>query len=115
MIRLNKRQFEILEFIRRNPNVNSSAIFEYILKSFEDTSKITIIRDINLLLAEHYISKYGKGRNVVYSELCQSKLLGFIDIDNYFSKGPDERNILYRNFNFGVFDDLNNVFDKEEI
>lgn len=115
MTTFNKRQSEILEFIRKNPNSNSSVILEYIAKNYEDTSRITIIRDLNLLLEENLIAKQGEGRNVVYEELLENKLLKFVDVEVYFEKGPDERDIAYKNFNFDVFNNLENIFSGKEI
>jgi Fic family protein len=115
MAKINKRQVEILEFIRKNPDSNSSIILEHIAKNYEDTSRITIIRDLNLLLKENLIEKQGEGRNVTYKELLGNKLLGFIDIDGYFKKDPDERNVTYKNFNFDIFNNLEDIFGKEEI
>lgn len=115
MIQLNKRQSEILDFIKRNPNANSSAILQYISENFENTSKITIIRDLNLLLGEKLITKQGEGRNIAYKEITQNKFLEFIDVDKYFMRGPDEREVAYKSFNFNIFNNLDEIFSKGEI
>lgn len=37
------------------------------------------------------------------------------DIEQYFEKGPDERDVAFGRFNFGVFEELKNIFSKEEL
>lgn len=113
--KLNKRQLEVLEFIKRNPNSNNLIIHNYINKNYEDTSRITIVRDLNLLLKEKLIIKHGEGRNITYKELLENKLLTFLDVDKYFEKDPDKRNVTYQNFNFDIFNNLDNIFSKKEI
>jgi len=45
----------------------------------------------------------------------KNKLLGYIDIDEYFEKGPDERRVAFESFNFDIFHDLKNILSKKEI
>jgi len=115
MVKLNKRQSEILEFIRKNPNSNNLTIHNYIIMNYEDTSRITIVRDLNLLLKEKLIVKHGKGRNIVYQEVLENKLLAFLNVEDYFKEGPDERDVTYKNFNFDIFNNLKNIFKKKEV
>ena len=98
--KISKRQLEILEFIKRNSNSSNLNILEYISKNYEDTSRATIVRDLNFLLGQKLITKLGEGRNVSYHELIKNNLLGFIDVEKYFKKGPDERDVKYKLFNF---------------
>ena len=113
--KLNKRQLEILGFVRKNPDSNNLTIYNYINKDYEDTSRITIVRDLNLLLKEKLIVKQGEGRNITYKELLENKLLAFLDVDKYFEKDLDKRDIAYQSFNFDIFNNLNNIFSKKEI
>ena len=61
------------------------------------------------------IKKNGKGRGVYYQESADNKLLKYIDIDEYFKKGPDERKVAFERFNFNIFKDLKNIFNKSEL
>ncbi|MBU1164488.1 Fic family protein [Patescibacteria group bacterium] len=115
MAKINKRQQEILNFIRLNPDTTNSAILQYLTKNFEDVSRITIVRDLNLLLKEKLINKIGQGRNVSYSEAITNKLLRFFDVEQYFKMGPDERKVAYKNFNFDIFNNLENIFTDQEL
>ncbi len=113
--KLNKRQLEVLGFIRKNPDSNNLTINSYINNSYEETSRVTIVRDLNFLLKEKLIIKNGEGRNITYKELLESKLLAFWDVEEYFKKDPDKRDVAYKSFNFDIFNNLNDIFSKEEL
>ena len=68
---LTKRQFKILEFIRNIGKVQNKQITEH----FSGFSRITIIRDINILLNLNLIERKGKGRNVFYQERIDQRVL----------------------------------------
>ncbi|MDP3015296.1 MAG: Fic family protein [bacterium] len=115
MEKLTARQFKILEFIRKSGKAGNKEIKNYAEKIFGELSRITVVRDINILANNGLIKKIGKGRGVYYQEAVESKLLGYIDIDEYFKKGPDERRVAFERFNFGVFKDLNNILSEDEL
>lgn len=115
MEKLSKRQLNILEFIRKSGGAGNQKIKEYLDKSGEAISRVTVIRNINNLLRKELIKKIGKGRNVLYEEAVASSVLKYIDIDEYFKKGPDERKVLFGRFNFGVFSELKGTLTENEI
>lgn len=115
MVKLNKRQLEIFDFIKRKLEANTSTILKFVIENYEDTSRVTIVRDLNLLLKEKLITKHGRGRSVVYKEFLKNDLLKFFDVESYFKKDPDERKVTYKNFNFEIFKNLKNIFSKNEI
>ena len=110
----NKRQLNILEFIRKNKKISNKEITEYLRKSdfLKNISRFTVIRDINKLLEIGLIKKTGKGRSVFYQELVKNKLLIFFDIEEYFKDPIDKRKII-ETFNFEIFKDLKEIFNKE--
>ena len=107
---LTKRQFKILEFIRNIGKVQNKQITEH----FSGFSRITIIRDINILLNLNLIERKGKGRNVFYQDRIDQEFLKYIDIDNYFSLDIDKRNITFPNFNFDVFQ-MQKILSSKEV
>ncbi|MFH1956505.1 MAG: Fic family protein [Patescibacteria group bacterium] len=116
MQKLTKRQLDILNFIRENEKTGNQSIRAIIAKKFGDISRITVVRDLEALLQAGLIKKEGRGRNVVYLEAVNNKLLRFVDPEIYFKKGPDERDVAFPNFNFAVIDLLKkDIFSKEEI
>ena len=113
--KINKRQLQILEFIRKSGNASNQEIKNYLEKDFGDISRITIIRDINSLLKKRSIVKSGKGRNVRYEGLIKGPILAYFDVEEYFKKGPDERKLAFERFNFGIFDQFKEIFTEEEL
>jgi len=113
MKQLNKRQLNILEYIRKNKNTGNKEIQKYLNKHFENVPRITIVRDLNKLSDFGLIKKTGKGRNISYLE-STNKLLVFFDINEYFKKLIDEREIIER-FNFEIFNELKDILNNEEL
>lgn len=111
MVKLTKRQLNILEFIRKQNGASNKEINGYL----GNISRVTIVRDAGVLLSRGLIRKTGEGRNVRYFELVENEALRYIDIDDYFKKGPDERRVKYERFNFDAFEDLREIFTIEEI
>lgn len=115
MKQLTKRQLNILEYIRKNKSAGNQEIQKYLEKSFGDVSRVTVVRDLNKLLRARLIGKKGKGRNVRYEELAKSRILTYFDIDEYFKKGPDERKLAFKRFNFEIFKNLREIFTLQEL
>lgn len=110
---ISKRQQEILEFIRMNPMLSSSEINNNIGFTM---SSATLKRDISDLVALGFISILGKGKGSKYIISDSYKLLFPINLDEYFSKEVDEREI-NESFNFEFFQQLKeiNIFSKDEL
>lgn len=106
---LTGRQLKILEFIRSVGKTQNKQIAEH----FGDFSRITIIRDINVLLKFGLVEKKGKGRSVFYQEKVSQEFLKYIDINSYFSLEADKRSIAFPNFNFDIFQ-KKEIFSSEE-
>ena len=115
MKQLSKRQQYILDYLSDYELANRLDIEGYI-KNFEDkASKQTILRDLNTLISQNLIKKSGSTKNTTYSLVNSSDLLKDIDVYKYFQKDVDERTVKFPNFNFKIFNDLQNIFSKEEI
>ncbi len=115
MGKFNQRQLSILEFIRKNKKASNQKIRDYLQDRFDSISRVTIVRDLDKLAKYGLIQKSGQGRNVHYTEKVRHPLLCYIDVEEYFKKEPDERELAYPHFNFKVFNDWPNVFTKEEL
>ncbi|MFH1226086.1 MAG: Fic family protein [bacterium] len=114
MLKLTKRQENILNVIRQNKKANNREIRQYLEKEREDVSRITIIRDLDILLKNNLLVKKGRGRNVYYEEKVKNRMLAFYDPEKYFEKNPDQREIK-KSFNFSIFENLKNIFTENEI
>ncbi|KKT21106.1 MAG: Fic family protein [Parcubacteria group bacterium GW2011_GWB1_43_8] len=115
MEKFTKREFNILEFIRKNKKAGNAEIANYLASISAGTSRITIIRSINALIKAGLVERKGEGRSVYYEEKSASPLLAYFDIEEYFKKSPDERSLALERFNFGIFDNLGGIFSKGEL
>lgn len=111
-----KRQLIILQLIRQNPGLQNKDILAYLQKELgEKFGRVTIVRDIDVLLKQNLIKRQGAGRSIRYSEILTNQLLKYIDVKSYFDKDVDKRQISHQNFNFTIFNYLKNLLTKEEI
>jgi len=110
---VNTRQLKLLNYLLFHP-LSSRAEIEKFLGD-EKSSRITIIRDLNLLLTLNLVEQTGGGKHVKYSLKAGKELLLPVDLDSYFSQKTDVRNIKYPNFNWQLIDALSGLFSKEEL
>ena len=101
MQQLNERQKNIVGLLSKNNPLSNSQIVEAI-----GVSRFTILRDLELLQELGIIKKEGSGRNTRYFLLANN----FFDINDYFNKGPDERDVKLFNLDFIK----EKIFTKEE-
>jgi len=95
----------LLDFIQANPNLSSKEIYEGLQGEF---AYATVKRLLQGLLLEKHLQTVGKGKATRYRISDAYELLHSIDMDEYFSREIDEREIKSR-FNHGIFDLLENV------
>ena len=98
-IMINKRELEILDFIRMNQGISSTEILRGISTSM---SYATVKRLLSGLIEENLLTKRGQGKSTKYFISPAWKLLSPVNIDHYFEKEIDERDIQER-FNFDLF------------
>jgi len=111
MLKLTSRQNRILGIIKKQGTAGNQQIKEVI----KGVSRVTIVRDLNFLLENRLIVKKGKGRSTFYQEQQNYDFLGYIDIDKYFRKEADERDVKFKNFNFAIFETAKQILYKEQI
>ncbi|MDR2616525.1 MAG: Fic family protein [Endomicrobium sp.] len=110
----NKRQELILKYIRKQKLVSRSKLQSYISKIMSNkNSKITLLRDLNTLIAEGKIKKNGIAKNTVYTCVVPS-ILETINVTAYFKKDIDKRILKSDYFNFDIWDNLHNLFTNKE-
>lgn len=117
MLKLTKRQLNILGFLGNNGNAGNQEIKKYLEKDVDKIARITMVRDINFLLQKKLVKKKGKGRSVSYEATEKNVLLKYINVEEYFKIEPDKHQLLSELFNFKIFDILNKnkLFDTEEL
>ena len=112
---LNKRQELMIKFLEESKE--PLAVSEFMVKvndAFKRTARVTIIRDLQLLIAGGYVQQDGRGRGVVYQLSPRYRAIKPIDVEAYFQIDPDKREI-QKNFNFAVFSLLKHIFTKDAL
>lgn len=105
---------EILQFLRFNPNSSRAEISNGLQNPPSDS---TLKRLIAEAITNNQILKTGKGKNVRYSLTPQAFLIAEVDLDTYFEKDIDQRQI-QTSFNFQLIPDLlskTQLFTGEEL
>lgn len=112
-ITLNKRQEIILKFLEDQKAGGISELMDEMSGQLKEVSKITINRDLNKLIELNYIVAIGAGRSLKYKLSEEYTLIKPIDVEKYFQKDIDEREIREK-FNFNIFQDFKAIFTHEE-
>ena len=110
----NKRQELILDFIKDNHNTKREDIEIFLSKMGYETTKMTITRDLKLLLENNDIEKSGLAKATVYNPSIKASLLNDVNIETYFNKDQDERLPNIKGFNFEVFIALKDLLTTKE-
>lgn len=110
----NKRDQQIIDFIRNNAGSSSKDIFE---NSSISVSYATLKRTLTKLISDKYIISEGQGKGTKYFLSPSFELIQPIDIDKYYENEIDERQIK-ETFNFELVNEIlnkNNVFTENEL
>ncbi|MGE0088153.1 MAG: Fic family protein [Bacteroidales bacterium] len=88
---IDKREIEIIELIKKNHEISSSEIFEGISSLI---SYATVKRILSKLIDENIVTKKGQGKSTKYLILPSYELLYPVDLEQYYMKEIDERDIM---------------------
>lgn len=110
----NKRQELILDFIKDNPNTKREEIEVFLAKMGYQATKMTITRDLKLLLDNGDIEKSGLAKATVYRSSAKTNLLTNIDVGAYFAQDQDIRLPEAIGFNFNIFSALKDLLSPKE-
>lgn len=111
---LTRRQSFILKIINTLGEIGNQGILKRVSADFDQTSRVTVIRDLNLLLKKGLIKKSGRGAGVKYVAKV-SALEREFEVDGYFEKEADEREIKKTKLDFGVKLVWENLFSSKEM
>ena len=110
---INPRQRQILELISKSESLSRLEIKAKLGNNFQ-ASIPTVARDLAYLLKEGLVTIHGEGRNTRYSGTNTNGLLKYYDLDQYFSIDPDQRVDVKKQFNPGVFNNLDGLYSSTE-
>jgi Fic family protein len=111
---MDAREQNIIDFVKSTKECSSKEIFEGAKVS---VSYATLKRILSKLITENYISSKGKGKGTRYFISPTYEVLQPIDIERYFEKEIDEREIK-KDFNLSIITDIlskHNVFNNKEL
>jgi Fic family protein len=111
----NKRQELILGFVKAQKEASRNEIEDHISRSFsQKNSRITILRDLELLIADGLIARTGKARATTYHPSERSILLDTLNVNAYFDQELDQRVLRSENFNFDIWPHLTGLLTEAE-
>lgn len=113
-IALTKRQQAIIQLLQELRRAGNKQMLQRMVLHFDKASRVTLIRDLNILVLKKILRKCGKGRGVVY-ELMLPPLARVLDIDTYFQQDADERIIQKNRLDFDRRAEWNALFTKAEL
>lgn len=111
---LTPRESEIVDFIKNGGACSSKEVFDNISS---DLSYATLKRVLTKLVSENYIKTEGKGKGTKYLISPAYELIQPINIEDYYKKEIDEREIK-ENFNFQIITEVlanHNAFNDKEL
>lgn len=103
---IDNREEKIIDFIRETGKCSSKEIFEEVDIS---VSYATLKRIITKLKSDNYIDSVGRGKGTKYILSPAFKLIQPIDIEKYYEKEIDERQIK-GDFNFKIITEVLNAY-----
>lgn len=110
---LNERQLLVLQFFATKPFATRKDL--EILFSQGSVSRITLIRDVNLLITRGWLQQTGGGKYITYSLIPHKELFIPVDAERYFQIATDVRYVRYPTFNLSVVNYLHELFTHNEL
>ena len=98
---IDKREKDIIEFIKQNPEISSKGIFEGISMAI---SYASVKRVLSKLIEKNLIVKTGHGKSTRYKISPAYELLFPVDVETYFEKEIDDR-VIKERFNLRLITD----------
>lgn len=108
------RQKYILNLINQSEGLLREEIQKEI-QSLYPISRITLIRDLNILLENKLIKSQGQARATKYFSTEENVILRKFNIDRYFIDDSDNRKNTKKFFDFKIFKNLHDLFSQNEL
>ncbi|TSC72793.1 MAG: Uncharacterized protein G01um101470_279 [Parcubacteria group bacterium Gr01-1014_70] len=106
MIKIDKKQQQILSIFLEHDAVSSSKVHEFFVEKYEEkTSLVTIKRELARITRAGFINAVGNGRARIYHISTRGRISADVDAHSYCSVEPDQRHGLER-FNFELLPSL---------
>ena len=96
--KITPREKAILQIIINSGEISQKKLREKLLPEYT-ISKATLIRDLNTLQEKNIVKVKGEGPATRYLIKKDQHNLPLINLEEYFSQEPDERNVKYKEYN----------------
>ena len=113
MKNLSSRQQAILQLFAEHSSLSNGQLLELLKEYGEHVSRITLVRDLNTLVLHRLVAKEGQGRGVRYVSVGH-QLLSSIDVERYFEKETDERQVYAERVSFSKVAEWKDLLSAEE-
>lgn len=116
MIKFNQKEKKIIDiFLRINKEIQSSDVYQEMIKFGEETSQVTIKRTLSKMVEKGVLIMKGKGRSTVYELSVKGRVFAEVNAQEYLSIEPDKR-YGFQEYNFDLLSLFPlEVFLKEEL
>lgn len=111
---ITRRQQAILDVLHRTGGSATRDILAILTGTFDRMSRVTIIRDLDALVAAKLVTRAGKGRGVRYAEILANRSLHHIDPDAYFSTDDARRELRHGTYHASALDAFSGIFTPQE-
>jgi len=101
MIRISPKQQKVINLFLRHNRLSSSEVHGLLTKAGEETSLVTVKRDLSRMATLKLLAASGRGRSRAYSISVLGRIFSTVDAESYNAVEPDKRYGL-ANFNFDL-------------
>ncbi len=101
MIEISQKQQKILGLFLRHDLLSSSEVHGHLSKEGEETSLVTVKRELSRMAASGLLTASGRGRSRAYAISILGRIFSKVDANTYNAVEPDKRYGL-ANFNFDL-------------
>ena len=115
MIKLTPREQKIIAILLEKGSMQSSSIFEELIKVGEEVAFVTVKRELSKMVKQKALIVSGSGRSVNYEVSVIGRMFFDVDTQAYCSIDPDKRYGL-KQYNFDLFASIPvDIFTETEI
>jgi len=115
MVTISQRQQHLLYLLLQKEDLQSSAMHQLLVETGEDSSLITIKRELSEMVSQKTVIRIGAGRSAKYRLSPTGRLFCDIDARAYCSIDPDKR-FGHKMYNFEIVSAIpRNIFTTDEL
>lgn len=102
MVKISLKEQKIIAVFLKNKSLSSSSVYDYLIKSGEETSLVTVKRILSQIVTKRLLESSGSGRATLYKITSLGRIFSDVNAKEYCLVEPDKR-FGQNNFNFDLF------------